>query len=122
MNLAASRLFDRLILHHSEDENIQAEIPEEIDFSKNYTHLTPEQISLIEHHIKSEASFFMRGKFPSIIKTKTPVEINTGGATPKMAGYRRLNPAQNAVADEYVAKLIEADLAEPASGAWSSPI
>ena len=64
----------------------------------------------------------MKGKYPSTIKTRSPVTIDTGNAPPLMSGYRRLTPAQQAVVDEYVAKLIEAGVVEPRSGPWASPI
>jgi len=122
LNLAASRLFDRLILHHTEAECVQVELPKNMDFSKHYSHLSSEQISFVKRNLMSEAGFFMKGKYPSTIKTKSPVTIETGNAPPLMAGYRRLTPAQQAVVDEYVAKLIEAGVVEPCSGPWASPI
>ena len=50
------------------------------------------------------------------------MHINVGTAAPRVAGYRRLNPEEQGVVNEYVEKLIAADVVEPCAGPWSSPI
>jgi len=113
LNIKASRLIDRLLLHTTLNAEVETDLPNSLDFSKNYSHLTQEQIALIKAQLKSEASFFMKGKYPSTIRTKNPIVIDVGGAAPRMSGYRRLNTEEQAVVDEYVAKRIEADVRRP---------
>src|SRR5437879_4837749 len=64
----------------------------------------------------------MKGKYPKVIRSDNPVTVNVGKATPQTSGFRRLNPEEQSLVDEYVEKLIAADVVEPASGPWSSPI
>lgn len=59
LNIAASRLFDRLLLPQCEEEQEQPQLPESIDFmAPSYAHLTPEQINLVRNQLQTEASFF----------------------------------------------------------------
>ena len=64
----------------------------------------------------------MSGKYPKTIRARQPVRIDTGDANPTTAGYRRLNEEEQRIVKEYVEKLIAADVVEPCSGPWSSPI
>jgi hypothetical protein len=64
----------------------------------------------------------MKGKYPKIIRTNNPVVINTGNAAPRTSGHRRLSQEEQLVVDEYVKKLISADVVEPCNSPWSSPI
>ena len=98
------------------------DLPAELDFGSDYNHLTKEQVEQVKQALRPEAGFFMKGKYPKIIRAKVPVSIDTGKAAPRTAGYRRLNVEEQKVVDEYVEKLISADVVEPCSGPWSSPI
>ena len=64
----------------------------------------------------------MKGKYPKVIRTDNPVHINVGQAVPRTSGFKRLNPEEQLVVNEYVEKLIAADVVEPCNGPWSSPI
>jgi hypothetical protein len=64
----------------------------------------------------------MKGKYPNVIRTDSPVKIDVGQATPRVSGYRRLNPEEQEVVNEYVEKLVAADVVEPCNSPWSSPI
>ena len=47
------------------------------------------------------------------IRSNNPVVIDVGDNATRLSGYRRLNSEEQIVVDEYVAKLIEADVVEP---------
>ena len=64
----------------------------------------------------------MTGKYPTTIRSNNPVVFDVGNNAPRLSGYRRLNSEEQTVVDEYVAKLIEADVVEPCKSPWSSPI
>ena len=51
--------------------------------------------------VASQAAFFMKGKYPVIIKARKSVYIDTGEAQPITAGYRRLNEEEQKVVNEY---------------------
>ena len=72
--------------------------------------------------LRSEASFFMKGKYPKIVRTNAPVVIDTGNAPPKVSGYQRLSQAEQEIVNKYVENLIAADVVEPCNSPWSSPI
>ena len=120
--MKASRLLDRVILHKWIETEPQHELPESLNLSDKYSHLSLQQIELIREHLRSEASFFMKGKYPTTIRSNNPVVIDVGDNAPRLSGYRRLNSEEQIVVDEYVAKLIEADVVEPCKSPWSSPI
>src|SRR3982751_6131886 len=120
--MKASRLLDRVILHKWIEAEPLQELPESLNLSEKYSHLAPEQIELIKENLKCEASFFMKGKYPTTIRSNNPVIIDVGNHAPRLSGYRRLNTEEQRVVDEYVAKLIEADVVEPCKSPWSSPI
>ena len=54
----------------------------------------------------------MKGKYPKVIRTEQPVSIDVGKARPRTSGFRRLNPEEQALVNEYVEKLIAADVVE----------
>ena len=118
--MKASRLLDRVILHKWIETEPQHELPESLNLSDS--HLSLQQIELIREHLRSEASFFMKGKYPTTIRSNNPVVIDVGDNAPRLSGYRRLNSEEQTVVDEYVAKLIEADVVEPCKSPWSPPI
>ena len=64
----------------------------------------------------------MKGKYPKVIRAKVPVRIDTNSAVPRTAGYHRRTLEEQRVIDKYVDRLITADVVEPGSGPWSSPI
>ena len=51
-----------------------------------------------------------------------PVVIDVKGAPPKASGYQRLSEKEQEVVNQYVENLVAADVVEPCSGQWSSPI
>jgi len=57
-----------------------------------------------------------------VFRAKQPARIDTGAAAPRTSGYRRLSGPEQALVNEYVEKLIAADVVEPCSGPWASPI
>jgi hypothetical protein len=103
-------------------EDGEGELPEKMDFSKHYNHLTPAELRRVKEMVASEATFFMKGAYPKIIKSRNPVVIDTRGAAPRHSGYRRLSEQEQTIVNEYVEKLLAADVVEPCSGPWSSPI
>ena len=66
-----------------------------------------------------EGSFFMKGKYPKTVRT-SPVIIDVQGAPPKASGYQRLSEKE--LVNQNVENLVAADVVEPRSGIWSSPI
>ena len=120
----ATRLLDRLVLFRDDDEDEEAdELPASLSFKEGYAHLSDEQIDIVKGHLASTTRFFTKGKFPKTIRTQRPVVIELKeGAVPTTAGYRRLTTAEQQVIDEYVDRLISADVVEPCNGPWSSPI
>ena len=64
----------------------------------------------------------MKGKYPKAIKTNHPVKIDTGVHQPSVSSYRRFNEKEQVIVDDYVDKLVAADVVEPCSGPWASPI
>ena len=52
----------------------------------------------------------------------SPVIIDVQGAPPKASGYQRLSQKEQEVVNQYVENLVAADVVEPCSGQWSSPI
>ena len=64
----------------------------------------------------------MKGKYPKTVRTP-PVVIDVRGAPPKASGYQRLSEKEEQeVVNQYVENLVAADVVEPCSGQWSSPI
>ena len=63
----------------------------------------------------------MKGKYPKTVRT-SPVIIDVQGAPPKASGYQRLSEKEQEVVNQYVENLVAADVVEPCSGQWSSPI
>ena len=63
----------------------------------------------------------MKGKYPKTVRTP-PVVIDVRGAPPKASGYQRLSEKEQEVVNQYVENLVAADVVEPCSGQWSSPI
>ena len=116
------RINDRLILQQQADMDNVPDLPDTLRFDSGYDHLNADQIQLIKQAIKPEAGFFMRSQYPKVIRATTPASIDTGEAAPRSSGYRRLNEAEQKVVDEYVDKLVTADVVEPSNGPWSSPI
>ena len=97
------------------------ELPSEMDFDKGYDHLTKEQRVYLKKKLAPEGSFFMKGKYPKTVRTP-PVVIDVRGAPPKASGYQRLSEKEQEVVNQYVENLVAADVVEPCSGQWSSPI
>ena len=98
------------------------DLPPELSFEQSYGPLTPEEIANVKQGIMEEAGFFMKGKYPTVIKAKQQAKIDTGEAPPRSSGYRRLSDKEQAIVTEYVEKLIAADVVEKGRGPWSSPI
>ena len=88
----------------------------------DYEHLAVKEKQQLKEALSSEATFFMKGKYPKVIRTEQPVSIDVGKARPRTSGFRRLNPEEQALVNEYVEKLIAADVVETCNGPWSSPI
>ena len=106
------------------DENCLTpqELPSDLNLEIGYGHLSAEEKQRLKAVLTSEATFFMKGKYPRVIRTEQPVRIDVGKAAPRKSGFRRLNPEEQNVVNEYVEKLIAADVVEPGNGPWSSPI
>ena len=106
------------------DENCLTpqELPSDLNLETGYGHLSAEEKQRLKAVLTSEATFFMKGKYPRVIRTEQPVRIDVGKAAPRKSGFRRLNPEEQNVVNEYVEKLIAADVVEPGNGPWSSPI
>src|SRR4051812_710157 len=98
------------------------ELPDTLNLTEGYDHLSDEQRRLLKETLCSEATFFMKGKYPKIIRTNNPVVIDTGTATPRQSGYTRLSQEEQLVVNEYVEKLVAADVVEQCASPWSSPI
>ena len=77
---------------------------------------------MVKAAVKEQGAFFMTGKYPKTIHTSRPVRIDTGHATPRVSGYRRWNDVEQAAVDDYVRKLLAANVVERGNGAWASPI
>jgi hypothetical protein len=116
------RINIRIKRYADEDDTAQAELPSDLKLDEGYDHLSISEAKQLRELLLSEAAFFMKGKYPKVIRTDLPVHIDVGTATPRVSGYRRLNPEEQAVVNEYVDKLISADVVEPGNGPWSSPI
>jgi hypothetical protein len=115
------RLNDRMrSIALSEDEARQ--LPPEVNLDKGYEHLSIRQRQLLKASLEGEAPFFMKGKYPKVIRTNNPVSINIGDAPPKMSGYQRLSQKEREIVNQYVENLVAADVVEPCNGPWSSPI
>ena len=82
-----------------------------MDFDKGYDHLTKEQRVYLKKKLAPEGSFFMKGKYPKTVRTP-----------PEASGYQRLSEKEQEVVNQYVENLVAADVVEPFSGQWSSPI
>ena len=67
-----------------------------------------------------EGSFFMKGTRRRV--RTPPVVIDVRGAPPKASGYQRLSEKEQEVVNQYVENLVAADVVDPCSGQWSSPI
>src|SRR3954447_12500299 len=91
LTMKASRLLDRVILHKWIEAEPLQELSESLNLSEKYSHLAPEQIELIKENLKCEASFFMKRKYPSTIRSNNPVIIDVGNNAPRLSAYRRLN-------------------------------
>ena len=115
------RLNDRMRMIIMAEEESQ-DLPPELDLEEGYEHFTPEQKMKLTNMLRSEASFFMKGKYPKIVRTNAPVVIDTGNAPPKVSGYQRLSQAEQEIVNKYVENLIAADVVEPCNSPWSSPI
>ena len=98
------------------------DLPPSLNLHEGYDHLSVEERIHLKEVLCSEATFFMKGKYPKIIRSNNPVVINTGDAAPRTSGFRRLSQQEQAVVDEYVEKLLAADVVEACNGPWSSPI
>ena len=97
------------------------ELPAEMNFDEGYDHLTEQQRAYMKKMLAPEGSFFMKGKYPKTVRT-SPVIIDVQGAPPKASGYQRLSEKEQEVVNQYVENLVAADVVEPCSGQWSSPI
>src|SRR4051812_45590310 len=53
------------------------ELPDTLNLTEGYDHLSDEQRHLLKETLCSEATFFMKGKYPKIIRTNNPVVIDT---------------------------------------------
>ena len=119
----AIRLLDRLVLFQEEETKDEIGVlPPTLDLEEGYDHLTPTEKACVVKHVSRVARFFMQGKYPTTIRTRRPVVIDTKDAVPVTSGYRRLTHAEQKIVDDYVDKLITADVVEPCSGPWSSPV
>ena len=97
------------------------ELPAEMNFDDGYDHLTVQQRAYMKKVLAPEGSFFMKGKYPKTVRT-SPVIIDVQRAPPKASGYQRLSEKEQEVVNQYVENLVAADVVEPCSGQWSSPI
>ena len=117
-----SRITTRIKHYQEEDASPVHELPSDLDLVNGYDHLSTGQKQLLKEALCSEAAFFMKGKYPKVIRTDQPVHIDVGKARPRTSGFRRLNPEEQALVNEYVEKLMAADVVEACNGPWSSPI
>ena len=62
----------------------------------------------------------MKGKYPETADVTSHLDVQ--GAPPKASGYQRLSEKEQEVVNQYVENLVAADVVEPCSGQWSSPI
>ena len=115
------RINARIKQHSNDIVPVSTELPPDLQLVQGYEHLTSKQRKKLKDMICSEGPFFMKGKYPTVIRTDNPVSIDVGQAKPRVSGYRHLNPEEQRV-NEYVEKLIAADVVEPCNGPWSSPI
>jgi len=74
----ATRINERIAQHQEADSINVPDPPAELDFSSDYKHLTEEQTEEVKEALRPEAGFFMRGKYPKVIRSKVPVTIDTG--------------------------------------------
>ena len=88
----------------STDGEEPADLPPELRLEEGYEHLSETQKQHLVEVLRSEAAFFMKGKYPKVIER--PVHINVGQAVPRTSGFRRLNPEEQKVVNEYVEKLL----------------
>ena len=116
------RINTRIKRYDDDSVTASTELPPDLQLETGYDHLTPTEKSMLRETLCSEAPFFMKGKYPKVIRTEQPVRIDVGKAVPRTSGFRRLNPEEQAVVNEYVEKLISADVVEACNGPWSSPI
>ena len=96
------------------------ELPAEMNFDEGYDHLTEQQRAYMKKMLAPEGSFFMKGKYPKTVRTSPVIDVQ--GAPPKASGYQRLSEKEQEVVNQYVENLVAADVVEPCSGQWSSPI
>jgi hypothetical protein len=76
------RLNDRMRTIALSTEEVK-ELPPEINLVKGYNHLTSSQRNQLKEALQHEASFFMKGKYPKVIRTGNPVSINIGTLPPR---------------------------------------
>ena len=88
------------------DENCLTpqELPSDLNLEIGYGHLSAEEKQRLKAVLTSEATFFMKGKYPRVIRTEQPVRIDVGKKAPRKSGFRRLNPEEQNVVNEYVEK------------------
>lgn len=110
------------IKRYGDESSTRAELPADLTLDVGYDHLTVDEKQQLKDVLSCEATFFMKGKYPKVIRTEQPVRIDVGKAAPRVSGFRRLNHEEQMVVNEYVEKLISADVVEPCNGPWSSPI
>ena len=95
---ASIQQLDRInarIKRYAEDNSAPVnDLPPELDLVKGYDHLSDHERQLLKDTLLSEAAFFMKGKYPKVIRTEQPVRIDVGEARPRTAGFRTLNPIQ----------------------------
>ena len=106
------RVNDR-ILQHEATSSGDKQLPEQLLFTDKYKHLSEEQIDDIKEVLRDEAGFFMKGKYPKVIKPREMARIDVGAARPRSSGYRRLSESEQEIVNEYVERLIAADVIEP---------
>ena len=116
------RINTRIMRYDDDSIAASTELPADLQLDTGYDHLSDDEKKMLRETLCSEATFFMKGKYPKVIRTEQPVRIDVGKAAPRTSGFRRLNPEEQAVVNEYVEKLISADVVEPCNGPWSSPI
>jgi len=116
-----SRITTRIKHYQEEDASPVHELPSDLDLVNGYDHLSTGQKQLLKEALCSEAAFFMKGKYPKVIRTDQPVHIDVGKARPRTSGFRRLNPEEQALVNEYVEKLMAADVVEACNARGPAP-
>ena len=96
----ALRLNDRIQMEEDSEQKETGMLPDTLSFETGYDHLSAMELDQLKTTVKSQASFFMSGKYPKTITARQPVKIDTGNATPTTAGYRRLNQEEQRIAKE----------------------